>query len=1029
MGRRCCCCCMQSRARAELTTLLTHRVQRATGRLTESEELMVMQQYRLQSMYEAASSSATPSGRARVNGNGNAPPPPIALDTLHEHEHDNASHSSSYAVSTTSRRAYPTGDSVYSALSSSDEHRSRSSGHHTPFSPSSSAGHYSQHPAPQSHKASYASAPASGSHSPVRSASTNGGRAQAYEAPGTGFALSSAADFYAARDAARGNGLFGGGGLERDVLSKMGRSPTLAGAENPGAGVGASGSSSGTDDAGSPAHAISPGSKEPSTPSGRRRIRRLASASSSSSAQSDDLHWSPRAVPPPVPAIRYSRRDEDEYDPYRPKDSDDEEGERDDEEEEDNPALAEEGNTFGAGPVLSELHDVPMSRKQFNRLSRVLEDIERELTHTQYHMAQAGPEPIAEEDQSEHYEDELDEGHDHVDDPHSNRDARSEEHDYSNNPGYSYDRHDHSGYSQEHDLDERGDHLSTASSSDRHPHRAFAYDDTEELKASLAVDGMRSNHSLSGSPRLAFPDERNSSDIGRLEEQEDRRPTSSQPSIVGTVTSEATARPNTLLGVQSQPDPRMSAPNSPGLAYLRATPSPDAHETSASEQISEPDPAHASAQSVSVPASTSARSLASNGTMTSRGTDTDFRPPLSAVQSAFPRSASNRSVQHLRQGSGPMLDIVGEGQSGDGQLQSQQGHDQGYTPAHSRAGSAVSLRSGPPLSPPPTFGLPPLPQSASAASIASLMMDTQQHHHSSLTAHHDSYTPASDVQRDLSDEAAQPLSPAAHAAQTARPPSFSAFTFTNATDSEELGNRSAANGAPTETHGQMSPKGTPLDGAFPNGRHDGQGNQHHTETEEQYQHRQHARPDSMESTGSSWRGMGAGNDSDYDLLRALPGSLPASPTKGTVVSKMDRIHENEQEDAERSNDEGDGDDDDARRREDAAVQAFLRDNESGWNLADLRAIQQKLVDSAISRDAPTDGGERQAYSLGSPFSNGEASFPPSSKCFLRHREALVRSSQSEKHTRHLQPQTPSGCQCLSIRRIAQRPLFCSPQHR
>ena len=300
-------------------------------------------------------------------------------------------------------------------------------------------------------------------------------------------------------------------------------------------------------------------------------------------------------------------------------------------------------------------------------------------------------------------------------------------------------------------------------------------------------------------------------------------------------------------------------------------------------------------------------------------------------------------------------------------------------------------------------------------------MDTQQHHDSSLMANPDSYTTASEVQGDSFYDAAQPLSPAAHAEQTARPPSFSAFTFSRTAGHVDLRQTNAADGAPTEphAHGQMSPKGTSLDGVFPNGSHNGQGNQH----------QQHARPDSMESTGSSWRGMGAGSDSDYDLLKSLPGSLPASPTKATVVSRLDRIHEEQQKEDDRSGDEGDSDD--ANTRQDAAVQAFLRDNESGWNLADLRAIQQKLVDSAISRDVPAVDVDRQAHSLGSPFVNGEASFPPSSKCFLclHHNEALKRSSRSDENTQHLQPLNLCGCQPLWIHRMAQRPLFCSPQHR
>lgn len=770
---------------------------------------------------------------------------------------------------------------------------------------------------------------------------------------GVGFASSSAAEFYAARDAVmRGNGLFGGGGLEREIHStQLGMTPRKSRVK-----------------------------RYTTTAATTSTSRNGLSDSESQHSASNDGHdaFSPKNVTniPPVPKI--IKQQEEEYDPFRPRDSDDE---GDDVQRLDTSAQSgynassdlsknENEDIENEELVVPPHLDVPMSKNQFKRISRALQDIESELTKSYSFInmpsssANKRFSSTLEESNEDTQRQQTEQSQSHH--QYEDYDLSPSDEDY-NSSGFDHHHHNYldDHHHHDHNSHERTFHSSTSGGSNsseyHHQHSSkapFVYDDTDEIDPPL--NRLPSQHDLQqrmfdreeelGRNRDEYVDEQKeqkTTDHPRIEfDSEDRQEEEEQSAFesrvssstrqsdsttipTGRAASRAATHSTSTLDViidgkedqyhYQQQDSRSLRPmynaanarlsasseiskpaSSPGLPYLQATPPVQAFEfpsPSLTSSIESTNPVQQTHQS---PPSTSSDSFESANMNASNSNHT-----ISSVTTSYsnPPSASN-----LRQ---------------QVQLQSQQGPPRGNipvsaipvtrllqttpSPAHSRENSASSSIYNPPLSPPPQCGLPPLPSSASGHSLASIKQTSA---HSKMPSM-DSLTMLAQT-ASVQDE--DKMTQEEQEKAEGRVP-FPAY------DRHEH-NTSAS----PEAHSSREEQETSHDN-----RHDSiQSSSADTDS----------RRYSNTSVGSSWRGGPSHGRSlssstvDFELS-----NLPLSPSKAT--HRMTNIEEDVDEDELSSSE--------IQEEERKKAIEYLRNHAPDLDMADLRDIHERLVQSALQQ--------------------------------------------------------------------------------
>lgn len=844
---------------------------------------MVLRQYRLQSIYEAAQPHDMQHQQASTSYHSPSGP---ALVSLPE---ETASLYSSRAPSRT--HMHTPEPSSYSALSSPM----------TPYSP------FSGMPSPQPMTTSSSASSSTSTPTPVS---------------GVGFASSSAAEFYAARDAVmRGNGLFGGGGLEREIHTKMNSSNANNAAGDNDSQVG-----------------MTPRKSRIKryTTSNRAYSDSESQHSASTSNDGHDTSFSPRmnsrspSIPiPPVPKIVRHHEQEEEYDPFRPRDVDEDGNSTGYGGYTYSPSLNEEPSTAKQSDqmVVPPHLDVPMSKNQFKRISRALQDIESELTKSYSFVdppAQANGRMQHQQQQS--YED-------------YEFSPSDEEGEYNYSSGYNY-AHDHDG--------ERTFHSSTSGGSNsseyhhQHSSRApFVYDDTEEIDPPLSR--LPSQHELDARLSQVQEDEHSPRGNGEYEQpriqldkadagpesirEDDSRLSSS------TRQSDATAMPDggrssraatsststidviidgnedsyrqqdsnnlTLHPSYNGNNARLSASSeiskpasSPGLPYLQATPPIRSFEFPVPAPAS---PEVTGAASTAMEKSTSHQTTSSTSSQSSGSGSGNLQAStsnhtISSVTTSH--SVNGNSSTSARQPQVSAIPLLPK------HMQSS------FSPGHSRSTSASSSIYNPPLSPPPQCGLPPLPSSASGNSLASLGGKSA---HSTLPSI-DSLTMITQTtaQATVVQQVPQQGSPQQDApSESVAFPSYpeeTVSTSPKAIESEEQ------------------------DQAYRN-RHDSM------QSSDSDNHRY-----STTSAGSSWRGGPSHGRSlststvDFDLS-----TLPLSPTKAT--HRMTDIEEDIDEDDQYSSE--------IQEEERKKAMEYLKAHAPGLDMSDLRAIHERLVQSAL----------------------------------------------------------------------------------
>lgn len=749
-------------------------------------------------------------------------------------------------------------------------------------------------------------------------------------------------------------------------MQKMNNSPSLSNGFNPSASESSTARRVRTRRYGSPSRTDS---DEEGGGGGGNRLR---------SSQRRDYSAAAGEVPP-IPLIYTSPKLEDEYDPYRPKDSED---------EEDQDASIATGSSEPHTPSdsaqtpraplsqrSSALLDMPMSRKQFNRISGVLNDIEEELTKTHHRV-----EPGHDHQQQQQYDRRLLNGSAETDlDEDGELEQQIRQHRNQYNPYHDYDHSHSEGEEAEylsngggvdadddaagHDVD-RTFHSSTSASSGSEYHRQhsskapFHYDDTEEIDPPLArlPSHTQSLHAQSMSPSYSSssssPEFGDNKDIHQLlhpsptkprielsqspalepyagmrsggsssEHDDSSRPTSTQNSVSTAMAdawkdSRQQQTPSTsTLDVLITENGRNLSPflnhrescgdgsakpaSSPGLAYLDTTPPtastsnfvPPAQPLETSSPVSSSPQSQAVAGEIPIPDNAQSKSSQIGMHAKQSSVSSILRPPpLSAFDSGLRRpNGWNRN-----------------------------------SPSHTRNNSASSAStSGPPLSPPPSCGLPPLPSSTSSQSLASLQqVALQQNYGQRQTAQHtrmasiDSAVSAEDVGRETPES------------DTVMPGKSPASNLLNHTGQEHDGSVFARTEAkPVHANGVNELEQETS--AFPFPQEEARQNTADSDSDRRF---------SALSNGSSWRGGGdrtlSSATTEFDLS-----FLPTSPSKAT--HKMNGITEDSDEEHH------DPSAIDTQTQRDEYAAQYLEEHVPGLDMEDLRAIQDRLVRNAM----------------------------------------------------------------------------------
>lgn len=911
---------------------------------------MVLRQYRLQSIYEAAQPHDMDSSYASPSING--------LVALPEET------GSLYSSRANSRLNVYTPEPMTPSLSSP-----ALGAPYSPYATSSSNNSHSMLPSPQLMAASASSASsATSTPTPVST---------------VGFASSSAAEFYAARDAVmRGNGLFGGGGLEREIHTKMNSSANLSQqSEN------STTSPNGT----------------PGTPGKRYRSKRYTTTGSANKALSDsesqhsasndghslDIGTSTKSFNnfvsaiPPVPRI--VRQQEEEYDPFRPRDDDDVHevhgynqasgygsrryGAKEDHEGEDGRHKA----------VVPPHLDVPMSKKQIHRISRALQNIEMELSKTydfvggkeDNHIAEGNSQDEQEEigahqHSNSHSQDEFDYT------PSDEEGGYNSSYDFSRNIRNNF-RHDDAEERTFHSSISVGEESNSSEYHHQHSSRApFVYDDTDEIDPPLnrlpsqyELDS-RAQSRMGGEDVLGGQDEQGQEGQGQHpvihldrdpqdgaqryqnhhddegeSQYRDRLSSSTRQSNSTAIPDEgrsprsATTSTSTLdviidgdeaqthqqsYGSSLHPqyngisNARLSASSniskalsSPGLPYLQATPPVRSYEfpdhscaiisSGSANEVSSTNSSESSGSAAMQP-STSNRTLSSVATSHSLS-----HAPASGLSTSMARLPSNTSISGSNGGS-----ILPR------HLQSSQQGE--FSPAHSRDNSASSsIAYNPPLSPPPQCRLPPLPSSASGHSLASL---------GQVSVH--SQMPSVD-------------------SVTLMSPSTS-LQGANAMKVEEDEKEAAQEELKVQQEESIAFPTYPRGEAYSDSPHVAGGEQNREEERNRHDSMQSSEGSesnphrySNTSTGSSWRGGPGGHVRSLSTSTVDFDLPPTSPYKTThrMTNIEEDIDEDDMHTSERQEEE----------REKAME--YLKLHAPGLDMHDLRAIHERLVESALQQ--------------------------------------------------------------------------------
>ena len=422
----------------------------------------------------------------------------------------------------------------------------------------------------------------------------------------------SIAEFYAARDAARGHALFGGGGLERDMVHKMVKNTSQQSTSSSSAGADISFRS------------------EPGTPK-RSRAKWDASLQISESHGSSGLTYSPSSVQgellPATPLLPSYHPGEAasgkrmSYDPYRPRDGIAEDGER---------------------KVPTE---ISMSRWNVNRISRALQDIEIELTRTHHRIAKPSDAPEEEED--------LDTAYDYsynYEQPSAYAGRREAQRPYD------MDEHE-----SEHDALFEVDHGTSRSrsASDASFQKAFVYDDTEEIDPALSrlPSQQKSPHlrNARASPQASPPEKPRADLTEEDDHDEDVGPLPSQSFI------EASA------------------------AWIHPRERDEASTGATTDLPSSPSRRHASPVLISPIRSISSLHHKQNSSFSGQS---NSLPNGSKLVNKSPSSINGESARFIS------------------------------SPQAAQVNNDITQPNGPPLSPPPNYGLPPLPPSSSPLRLA-----------------------------------------------------------------------------------------------------------------------------------------------------------------------------------------------------------------------------------------------------------------------------------------------------------------------
>lgn len=828
---------------------------------------------------------------------------------------------------------------------------------------------------------------------------------------------SSMADFYAARDAAmKGNGLFGGGGLEREVITKMTRTQSNHSQLSQSAGSSPNlpysqsyGYTPPPMPAAGQAHTMS-GSPTTLGSASRRRTRRydtsrsaspehsIRSASTSPRSANASSYFPDNADIPPLPSINQSgvNHDIDDYDPFRPKD----ESQDVTKDRSDAHALSKSEENYSALQT-PPIDDQPMSRRQINRISMVLDQIEAELTKTYTKVEPERGVGSLQEDESEREEEEeegdgvFDEQED-VTDPflqfhrQTPREAHQQQNDETPAYDYNYDDYgqsdrentenepdnsgefDYNPVEHQKELDRRRTFHSSTTSDQSHTgtsadgsirrtgrdghqqlHNNFIYDDTEE------IDPQRH--------RLPF-----FSDGPVPTSESQQHPSSSMnnltPEIIGVSTSfppfvsEYGFAHSGETPIQATfPHRQPLTPDQIGYADGEEDGTPQAQAFHLSSDVTDhalgtdsqtahlQPPSSLQIPSAPSPAPSSGSDnlpyLRPSPIITPRNSncDTNERTDPQNIdlltQNAAIEAAGSTAIEHSPQWAVPPH--LPSGYTGD--MSRQDSSSSIVLNKHIRKPSLVSssASSSPPLSPPPDCGLPPLPVNANALQRALQIQAAQvalPASGSESSSIHRLGEPFSQVSMDQSRTQLQrEMSVRSYRSNTSSP--------SNPYNRSSVRTNATPQRLPQSIRPQHTPRtASPQSDFTHQGGHDGTTLAHGSSCSSEVSTdspgaSKKASHDraSIQSTGSSWREPVMSGSSSEADLGVLLGE-PAPAVN------MYGIDEDENEDGDAHNFQPF-----SPRQTDPAIQEYLSNTAGGLGMEDLRLIQEKMVEDALQR--------------------------------------------------------------------------------